>query len=67
MAPQILTRLGSSLLLPLLLLGSTANAAPSTLSTALAARADDYHWVDTWTSMPQLVEQRNMPPSAFVR
>jgi hypothetical protein len=26
----------------------------------------DYHWVDTWTSMPQLVEQSNLPPSPFV-
>ncbi|KAF2476324.1 SGNH hydrolase [Lindgomyces ingoldianus] len=24
-----------------------------------------YHWVDTWTSMPQLVESSNMPPSPF--
>jgi hypothetical protein len=26
-----------------------------------------FHWVDTWTSMPQLVEQSNLPPSQFVR
>jgi hypothetical protein len=26
----------------------------------------DYHWVDTWTSMPQQVEQDNLPPSPFV-
>ncbi|KAK4157186.1 SGNH hydrolase-type esterase domain-containing protein [Chaetomidium leptoderma] len=33
----------------------------------LAARADDgWHWVATWTSMPQLVESSNMPPSPFV-
>ncbi|KAK4031783.1 SGNH hydrolase-type esterase domain-containing protein [Parachaetomium inaequale] len=32
----------------------------------LAPRADDdWHWVATWTSMPQLVEQSNMPPSPF--
>lgn len=24
-------------------------------------------WVDTWTSMPQLVEPGNLPPSPFVR
>jgi len=30
------------------------------------AAADDYHWVDTWTSMPQLVESSNMPPSPYV-
>ncbi len=27
--------------------------------------AADDHWVDTWTSMPQLVEQDNLPPSPF--
>lgn len=30
-------------------------------------RQDGYHWVNTWTSMPQLVESGNMPPSPFVR
>ncbi|KAI0855470.1 SGNH hydrolase-type esterase domain-containing protein [Xylaria cubensis] len=25
----------------------------------------DSHWVATWTSMPQLVEQNNLPPSPF--
>jgi hypothetical protein len=24
-------------------------------------------WVDTWTSMPQLVEPGNLPPAPFVR
>ncbi|KAF9524669.1 SGNH hydrolase-type esterase domain-containing protein [Crepidotus variabilis] len=28
-------------------------------------RRDDYHWIDTWTDMPQLVESSNMPPSPF--
>jgi hypothetical protein len=28
---------------------------------------DGFHWVNTWTSMPQLVESSNMPPSPFVR
>lgn len=27
----------------------------------------DYHWVPTWTSMPQLVEPQNLPPAPFVR
>ncbi|KAF2110171.1 lipolytic protein-like protein G-D-S-L family [Lophiotrema nucula] len=32
----------------------------------LAQRQDDgSHWIDTWTSMPQLVESSNMPPSPF--
>jgi hypothetical protein len=29
-------------------------------------RQDGYHWINTWTSMPQLVEPNNMPPSPFV-
>jgi hypothetical protein len=29
--------------------------------------ASGYHWVNTWTSMPQLVEPNNMPPAPFVR
>ncbi|KAK5633265.1 hypothetical protein RRF57_008979 [Xylaria bambusicola] len=34
--------------------------------TGLAKRQDaDSHWVATWTSMPQLVEQNNLPPSPF--
>ncbi|KAF2751666.1 hypothetical protein M011DRAFT_434607 [Sporormia fimetaria CBS 119925] len=28
-------------------------------------RQDDSHWVTAWTSMPQLVETNNMPPSPF--
>lgn len=26
-----------------------------------------YHWVDTWTSMPQLTEPANLPAPPFVR
>ena len=26
----------------------------------------DFHWVDTWVSMPQLVESNNLPPSPYV-
>jgi len=29
-------------------------------------RFSDNHWVDTWTSMPQLVEPANLPPAPFV-
>ena len=32
----------------------------------LGKRQDGFHWVNTWTSMPQLVESNNMPPSPFV-
>ncbi|KAH7402781.1 lipolytic protein-like protein G-D-S-L family [Pyrenochaeta sp. MPI-SDFR-AT-0127] len=28
-------------------------------------RQDGFHWINTWTSMPQLVESNNMPPSPF--
>lgn len=51
--------------LVVLLLSASAIAAPAP-ETAIAL-ADDYHWVPTWTSMPQEVEQSNLPPSPFVR
>jgi hypothetical protein len=34
---------------------------------AVEKRQDGFHWINTWTSMPQLVESGNMPPSTFVR
>lgn len=38
------------------------------IESAGAKRQDaGYHWADTWTSMPQLVESSNMPPAQFVR
>ncbi|KAK8068938.1 hypothetical protein PG994_005554, partial [Apiospora phragmitis] len=30
-----------------------------------ARQDDDAHWVASWTSMPQLVEQNNLPPASF--
>ncbi|KAK0629571.1 SGNH hydrolase-type esterase domain-containing protein [Bombardia bombarda] len=57
-----------------LLLSRWATAMPTSLETssesdeAVAVRAaavDTNHWVDTWTSMPQLVESSNMPPSPY--
>ncbi|EPE28153.1 SGNH hydrolase [Glarea lozoyensis ATCC 20868] len=36
-----------------------ANAIP------LSTRQDTNHWVTSWTSMPQLVEPDNLPPSPF--
>lgn len=62
-----LRALCSLAVLPMLLSGS-ANASPiaSRKSDCTAAgHADDSHWVDTWTSMPQLVESTNMPPAPF--
>ncbi|KAL7622601.1 hypothetical protein AAE478_008111 [Parahypoxylon ruwenzoriense] len=38
-----------------------ANARP----TFKSRQEEDSHWVATWTSMPQLVEPNNMPPSPF--
>ena len=32
---------------------------------AVEKRQDESHWVSAWTSMPQLVESNNMPPSQF--
>ncbi|KAH8601758.1 SGNH hydrolase-type esterase domain-containing protein [Bisporella sp. PMI_857] len=32
---------------------------------SLKERQSEYHWVDTWTSMPQLVEPDNLPPAPF--
>ncbi|KAL2020570.1 hypothetical protein VTK56DRAFT_8158 [Thermocarpiscus australiensis] len=34
-------------------------------TTAHRAAAEDWQWVAAWTSMPQLVEQNNMPHSPF--
>lgn len=42
-----------------------ALAAPAP-GIAVARADDDNHWVPTWTSMPQEVEQNNLPPSPFV-
>jgi len=33
---------------------------------AAEKRQDGMHWINTWTSMPQLVEASNMPPAPFV-
>jgi hypothetical protein len=41
---------------------------PAIHGLAIEQRQDDgFHWVNTWTSMPQLVEASNMPPAPFVR
>lgn len=44
-----------------LALSTCVHAIPATLED----RQDDNRWVTTWTSMPQLVESSNMPPSPF--
>ncbi|PSN70200.1 SGNH hydrolase [Corynespora cassiicola Philippines] len=43
----------------LLIFSSTTNG------RTIDKRQDGHHWINTWTSMPQLVEPNNMPPSQF--
>lgn len=48
--------------------GTGSHAAPQAARHASAANAADRrheHWVDTWTSMPQLTEPGNMPPAPY--
>ena len=48
------------------LISTTIDARALNPSSILFERQDaSYHWIDTWTSMPQLVESSNMPPSQF--
>ncbi|KAL2132112.1 hypothetical protein VTI74DRAFT_4201 [Chaetomium olivicolor] len=49
----------------LLLLFTTFGAAELNADVLNARAEDGWHWVATWTSMPQLVEQNNMPPPPF--
>ncbi|KAF2841529.1 hypothetical protein M501DRAFT_970115 [Patellaria atrata CBS 101060] len=54
--------------LALSLLSSTVSTAAIDVRELLQhrqANGSELHWVDTWTSMPQLVEQNNLPPSPF--
>lgn len=57
-----------SVLLSTLCLSFPAASSPIAVLTDLVARQTNGsdHWVDTWTSMPQLVETANLPPSPFV-
>lgn len=43
-------------------LAGCANAVPV---TSLVERQEGYKWVDTWTSMQQIVEPNNLPPAPF--
>ncbi|KAH8201443.1 hypothetical protein TruAng_004367 [Truncatella angustata] len=61
--PKRLRSLGG-VILCLLLLSQCSHALPTDVSR-LEERQDDSQWVATWTSMPQLVEQSNLPPSPF--
>jgi hypothetical protein len=56
-----------TVLLDSVCLSSPVAGTPIGFLKALEARqANGSHWVDTWTSMPQLVETANLPPSPFV-
>ncbi|KAH7073301.1 lipolytic enzyme [Paraphoma chrysanthemicola] len=49
-------------------LATLAIFSPATNARAIDSvdkRQDGYHWVNTWTSMPQQVESSNMPPAQF--
>ncbi|WP_079053928.1 SGNH/GDSL hydrolase family protein [Streptomyces graminilatus] len=52
-----------------LALAAASSAVPALLGgpqpTAAAPARSAPHWVDTWTSMPQLTEPGNMPPAPF--
>ncbi|KAI0594944.1 lipolytic enzyme [Biscogniauxia sp. FL1348] len=62
-SPKMLSR-NFTLVTSCLLWLSCVLAAPIKRSS-LDQRQEDGHWVATWTSMPQLVEPSNMPPSPF--
>ncbi|ORY61563.1 SGNH hydrolase-type esterase domain-containing protein [Pseudomassariella vexata] len=51
--------------LGLLISSSCITALPTDVESLDKRQADDSHWVATWTSMPQLVEPANLPPSPF--
>ncbi|KAI0798259.1 SGNH hydrolase [Abortiporus biennis] len=38
-----------------------------TVANAISPDPADGHWVDTWTSMPQLTETSNLPPAPFTQ
>ncbi|QLJ03793.1 SGNH/GDSL hydrolase family protein [Streptomyces sp. NEAU-sy36] len=46
---------------------ATSSAAGGARATSTAQVAAAGHWVNTWTSMPQLTEPGNMPPAPFTQ
>ncbi|CAK7279395.1 SGNH/GDSL hydrolase family protein [Streptomyces sp. RM1] len=46
---------------------ATSSAAGGERTTSTAQVAAAGHWVNTWTSMPQLTEPGNMPPAPFTQ
>ncbi|KAI0007577.1 SGNH hydrolase-type esterase domain-containing protein [Xylariaceae sp. FL0662B] len=52
-------------LVTLWLLRATCITAAPTYNLNVQRQEDDSHWVATWTSMQQLVEPNNLPPSPF--
>jgi len=51
--------------IPSCLIGCFLLISPATGEGQLARSRPDRHWVNTWTSMPQLTEPGNMPPPPF--
>ncbi|NUS10669.1 MAG: SGNH/GDSL hydrolase family protein [Streptomyces sp.] len=47
--------------------GTGSHATAQHASAANAADPGHEHWVDTWTSMPQLTEPGNMPPAPYTQ
>lgn len=45
---------------------SNANSSVVSINNARLKKSG-WHWVDTWTAMPQLTEPANLPPPPFVR
>lgn len=46
-------------------MAAAASAAAAAASPSAAAAVQPGHWVDTWTTMPQLTESTNLPPPPF--
>ena len=53
-------------LLSLFLSPTFANVLPPEHRHSVTPRQEPNHWVSAWTSMPQLVEPDNLPPSPYV-
>ncbi|RYP43985.1 hypothetical protein DL768_009506 [Monosporascus sp. mg162] len=55
----------SALVIWLALLPYTSAVSVASLGRWARNETDEFHWVATWTSMPQLVEPHNLPPEPF--
>ncbi|RYP13549.1 hypothetical protein DL767_010687 [Monosporascus sp. MG133] len=55
----------SALLIWLVFSPYTSAVSAASLGRRAGNETDKFHWVATWTSMPQLVEPHNLPPEPF--